>query len=318
MPGLFSTGEQQPFPDQGAAVTGGLVSPDGGGVTRKLNDATGTGPLVTGPLFQVVPFSTPTRQLPELQSMQTGQLLPLNSSTTSMRTTVVIKGAGKRSQAKTGAQPAKRRRWPVQLAVLGLVAVVVLGTLLAVLPEGTDANGHGHGIFQPLFNMFQNNDGNYTNNASLQLIAQRAATATAITVNHSGYDPGPTTQMPVTGSSSGDYFPYGQCTWWADYRYHQMAGYFIPWGGNAGTWAAGAAASHWVVSAKPRVPSIIVLQSRVQGAGWVGHVAVVERINSDGSVLTSNFNWYADGGGFAIKSYWTFTPGPGVSFVWHP
>jgi len=47
-----------------------------------------------------------------------------------------------------------------------------------------------------------------------------------------------------------------------------------------------------------------------------GHVAVVERINPDGSVYTANMNWY-DGGGWDRVSYWTFRPGPGVLFVWH-
>jgi surface antigen len=46
-------------------------------------------------------------------------------------------------------------------------------------------------------------------------------------------------------------------------------------------------------------------------------VAVVEKINADGSVWTSNFNRYANGG-WDYKSYWTFKPGPGVAFVYHP
>ena len=66
------------------------------------------------------------------------------------------------------------------------------------------------------------------------------------------------------------------------------------------------------------MPSIIVLAPGVQGAGGFGHVAVVERINSDGSVYVSTWNWYAGGGGWARTSYWTFYPGPGVTFVWHP
>jgi len=100
-------------------------------------------------------------------------------------------------------------------------------------------------------------------------------------------------------------------------RYHQLTGYWVPWLGNAYQWSYGAAASGWVVSSTPRVPSIIVLQPGVQGAGGYGHVAVVERINSDGSVYTSNMNWYSNGG-WDIVSYVTFTRGPGVSFVSHP
>ena len=55
----------------------------------------------------------------------------------------------------------------------------------------------------------------------------------------------------------------------------------------------------------------------VEGAGYFGHVAIVEKINADGSVYTSNYNWYGNGG-WDILSYVTFMPGPGVSFVWHP
>jgi len=55
----------------------------------------------------------------------------------------------------------------------------------------------------------------------------------------------------------------------------------------------------------------------VEGASYFGHVAVVERINKDGSVYTSNYNWYANGG-WDILSYVTFYPGSGVSFTWHP
>ena len=32
---------------------------------------------------------------------------------------------------------------------------------------------------------------------------------------------------PIKGT--GDYFPYGQCTWWASYRYHQLHGIYVPW-----------------------------------------------------------------------------------------
>src|SRR5436309_741561 len=28
-------------------------------------------------------------------------------------------------------------------------------------------------------------------------------------------------------------YPRGQCTWWADQRYHQIHGYYVPWRTNA-------------------------------------------------------------------------------------
>ncbi|HEY7415701.1 MAG TPA: CHAP domain-containing protein, partial [Ktedonobacteraceae bacterium] len=53
-----------------------------------------------------------------------------------------------------------------------------------------------------------------------------------------------------SGSSSGNaavgtrnLFPYGQCTWWADQRYHQLHGVYVPWVINANAW-------QWVARAK--------------------------------------------------------------------
>jgi len=90
----------------------------------------------------------------------------------------------------------------------------------------------------------------------------------------------------------------------------------VDWIGNAYQWSYGASAAGWHVSATPHLYSIIILQGGVQGAGGYGHVAVVEKINSDGSVYTSNMNWYANGG-WDYESWWTFHPGPGVLFAWH-
>lgn len=118
----------------------------------------------------------------------------------------------------------------------------------------------------------------------------------------------------IADTSFTNQFTSGQCTYWADYEYHRLMGYSIPWSGNASTWASNAAAHGWNVSSVPQMHSIIVLQSGVQGAGWAGHVGVVEGINSDGSVSTTNWNvrgW----GHFSRETYW---PGAGVSFIWHP
>jgi len=157
----------------------------------------------------------------------------------------------------------------------------------------------------------------HTSNNSPSLIAQQA---TAAVLQQDGYDPGlgvGVITQPGAGSLSR--FAFGQCTYWANMRYHALTGYWVPWLGNAYQWAYGASASGWIVSSKPNPngPSIIVLQPGVEGAGYYGHVAIVEKINADGSVYTSNYNWYSNGG-WDILSYVTFYPGSGVSFVWHP
>ena len=123
---------------------------------------------------------------------------------------------------------------------------------------------------------------------------------------------------PSTGSAAvfgmGNFFPYGQCTWWANQRYHQLHGIYVPWttGSDAWQWNARAFDFHWRVSSSPTVGAIVDLQPWVQGAYRLGHVAVVERVLNNGDVIASNMNWGA--------YYWQvtnveFTPGPGVTFI---
>lgn len=113
---------------------------------------------------------------------------------------------------------------------------------------------------------------------------------------------------------SGNYFPYGQCTWWAAQRFYEMHHVYVPWTTNsdAWEWTARAYQFHWHVSSRPSVGAIVDLQPWVQGAYGLGHVAVVERVLSNGSVIASNMNWGT--------YYWEvtdvqFTPGSGVSFI---
>jgi surface antigen len=207
----------------------------------------------------------------------------------------------------------------VHVAVTVLLAFIVLGSLIAVVPTGTE--GKGYNIFSPIVKYFSNKS---TNNV---LLAQQAATATAVTQD--GYDPGNTqtfagvpTAPPSYGGGGtgtgtggvGNHFFWGQCTFWAAFRYHQLTGLWVPWLGNAADWAYNAPGYGWHVGYTPRVGSIIVLAPGVQGSGGYGHVAIVESINADGSVNTSNFNWgYGD---FGVMTYHTFYPGYGVTFVW--
>lgn len=117
---------------------------------------------------------------------------------------------------------------------------------------------------------------------------------------------------PVKGS--GNYFPYGQCTWYANQRYYQLHNVYVPWTSNSDAWAWTARAHdfHWQISTRPSVGAIVDLQPWVQGAYGLGHVAVVEQVLSNGDVIASNMNWGV--------YYWEvtdvqFTPAPGVSFI---
>ena len=114
-------------------------------------------------------------------------------------------------------------------------------------------------------------------------------------------------------NGTGNAYPEGQCTYYADSRYHSLTGYYVPWSGNAKDWASQALSYGWTVSSTPVVPSIICLQAGVQGAdGTYGHVGVVESIGK-GTVIASNQNW---GPYPANVTDVTFTPGPGVTFIY--
>ena len=124
-------------------------------------------------------------------------------------------------------------------------------------------------------------------------------------------NPGGGTQPP---RGSGNPFPYGQCTWYANQRYHQLHGIYVPWttNSNAWQWQYRAHDFHWHVSGTPTVGAIIDLQPWVQGAYSLGHVAVVERVLGNGRVLASTMNW---GVYYWKVTYVQFTVGPGVSFI---
>lgn len=109
-------------------------------------------------------------------------------------------------------------------------------------------------------------------------------------------------------------FPHGQCTWWADQRYHQLTGIYVPWttGSNAWQWTTRAHQYHWRVSSKPSRGAIINLQPWVQGAYSLGHVAVVEKVLANGHVIASNMNWGANPSQVTDVE---FSPGSGVTFI---
>jgi surface antigen len=241
------------------------------------------------------------------QRRLTDQLLT-TMSTQSQRLPVIIKGDMKK-WARSPRPQSTRRRLLITVGSLLVLILITGGTLLSVSPLG-----HDLGLSMPSIgvasNMFASNK---TNLDGLQL----NATATAVVNQNNDGNSGNSTVSVMTGTDSLTW-PYGQCTYWANYRYQQLSGHYVNFTGNAYQWYAGAIAAGWTVSSTPHYPSIIVLAPGVQGASaYYGHVAVVESVIDSTSVNTSNWNWYGNGG-YAIKSYWTFYTGSGVHFVWYP
>lgn len=117
---------------------------------------------------------------------------------------------------------------------------------------------------------------------------------------------------PVKGT--GNYFSFPQCTYWANKRYYQLHGIYVPWTtqSNAWQWSDRARDFRWRVSTRPSPGAIVDLQPWVQGAYGLGHVAVVESMLSDGHVRASTMNW----GAYPQQvTYVEFAPGSGVTFI---
>ena len=120
-----------------------------------------------------------------------------------------------------------------------------------------------------------------------------------------------TTNNPFSSSYTDDFgkFHYGNCTWYAYGRMLQL-GYsksaldaMTPPGmGNAYQWDDNALTDKGrkaglAISSTPQVGAI---------ANWdFGHVAVVERVNSDGSILISESNWDLNNDGVYTEIYAT-------------
>ena len=297
-------------------------------------------PGITGsfPVPSHTPFPSQTSQhfpvpMSSMDDPDTTSKLPVIHSSSSAsgtlstgRLPVVIPGMGRNAPSTAKLTPVQtKHRVIIHASVVFVLFVFIATSLITFLPLGKDGQALGFsGLLQSLgaINMV-----NSTSKNSAQVAAQ-AATATAITTD--GFDAGSANAqynalLGAPGTDSADWaelgrFIYGQCTYWANMRYHQLTGYWIPWSGNAYQWSGNAAAYSppWIISSKPNPngPSIMVFQPGVQYASWAyGHVAIVEKINADGSVLTSN--WNVVGYPFATEVDLTNYVTAGTAFVWH-
>lgn len=100
--------------------------------------------------------------------------------------------------------------------------------------------------------------------------------------------------------SVGNTYYIGNCTWYAYERRAQLGNPVGSFWGNARTWAVAAAGSGYLVNNTPKVGAVLVDKS-----GWYGHVAIVERIASNGDITVSEMNYV----GFNIISNRTISAG---------
>jgi surface antigen len=109
--------------------------------------------------------------------------------------------------------------------------------------------------------------------------------------------PGYVAPVAVAYWGGGNGYSFGNCTYYAYSRRIQLGLPVSTSWGNANTWMIGAENTPgFVVSQRPSIGAVAQWDSFRGGAGWAGHVGVVESVNPDGSITISEMNNYAYGG----------------------
>ena len=100
-------------------------------------------------------------------------------------------------------------------------------------------------------------------------------------------------------------YPYGECTWYVFNRAKEFGIEFDPYMGNGQDWAH---KSGYEVTNTPTKHSAVSFQGRQAGGHETyGHVAFVEDVKDDGSILISECNFVQSGQGTGITDYRVFS-----------
>lgn len=95
----------------------------------------------------------------------------------------------------------------------------------------------------------------------------------------------------IARASAGNRYAFGNCTWYAYERRMQLGRPVGSFWGNAATWATYARSAGYAVDNKPAVGDVAQWDAYQGGSYYAGHVAIVESVNSDGSLTVSEMNY---------------------------
>ena len=116
----------------------------------------------------------------------------------------------------------------------------------------------------------------------------------------------PAASAPSVNSSQfaglSNYYDWGWCTWHVFEKRAALGKPVSNMWGNANNWVNGASANGFAVNNTPSVGAVAQSYAGTNGAGALGHVAVVESINGDGSITISEMGW---NGTVGVVSYRT-------------
>jgi surface antigen len=123
-----------------------------------------------------------------------------------------------------------------------------------------------------------------------KLIASPASATTATTAAAAAAPPAATatiTSAPSTQASTYDAYAWGNCTWWVSIKRSEINDSIPNNWGNAADWADSAMADGYLVDHHPTPGSIMQISDVDHG---LGHVAIVESVDSDGTWHISEMN----------------------------
>ncbi|WP_414042212.1 LysM peptidoglycan-binding domain-containing protein [Macrococcus animalis] len=140
--------------------------------------------------------------------------------------------------------------------------------------------------------------------ANQKLIVSGAAAGT-VTIPTSGVKKAPVkvTSIPTVVKSPtfahANLYDYGQCTWYVFNKRAAIGKGISTYWWNAAGWANGARNDGFIVNSTPAVGAIATTTD-----GPLGHVAFVERVNADGTIMVSETNYLTPAG---VVGYRTLT-----------
>jgi surface antigen len=118
----------------------------------------------------------------------------------------------------------------------------------------------------------------------------------------------------IANASAGNRYAYGNCTWYAYERRMELGRPIGSFWGNAATWATYATAAGFRVDNVPEVGAIAQWNAFAGGAGYAGHVGIVESVNPNGTITITEMN-NGSYGGFNIVNRRTLNPESVSNFI---